>query len=202
MKWIVVRLLIWLAILGCMEYLFFNFDSYIPGFAFLLGTNIIYVIILQIKMFIGLFRKNQKPGLKRIFNLSSMHHLFWTFSVFFTLLFYFGIPYLEPVLWDAGLELLNVFPALEYHESFAKDFLLGVNATYLIFLILRLLTSFFRKNVKTDEQQPQEKVTEPKFRYEEPKYCPSCKAVLESGDRFCPQCGSNIFDHASGGRAV
>lgn len=202
MKWTVIRLVIWIAIIGCTEYLFFNFDSYILGFTFLLGTNILYIFILQVKMFVDLFGKNKKSGLRRIFNLNNLHHLFWAFFVILTLLLFFGFPYLKPALLDYGLDLVELFPGLEYHKNAAKDFLLVVNVVYLVFLILRLLAVVFLKNEKSNEQQPQEKVTELERQYEEPEYCPSCKAVLEPGDCFCPQCGSNILDHASGGRAV
>ena len=200
MKWRVIRLVIWGIILGVTEYLFFYPNNYISGFYFLLGANIAYVIFLQIKRVVDLFRKDQKSFFRKIFNLSALEHLFWTFVVFLTILLAYGFPYIDDALLGVDIDLIAIFPALQYYESVAKDFLLYVNAGYFLLLLIIIFVRIVFKNSKHEKQDPPEISKKTDYNTQkQPSHCSSCKAALEPEDRFCPMCGSKILNSVNGG---
>ncbi len=200
MKWRVIRLVIWGIILGVTEYLYFNPDLSYLGFYFLLGTNIVYVIFLQIKRFVDLFRKNQKSFFKKMFSLSALEHLFWTFIVFLTILLAFGFPYIDDAFLGVDIDLIAIFPGLEYYESVANDFLLYVNAGYFLLLLIIIFSGIVLKDKKHEKPEQHDNLKETvQNPQKQPSHCSSCKAALEPGDRFCPMCGSKIFFSVNGG---
>ncbi|MBN2419108.1 MAG: zinc ribbon domain-containing protein [Deltaproteobacteria bacterium] len=203
MKWIVIRLAIWGIILVLSIFTALEFDDDVIGFYFLLGANTAYVMFLQVKRFADLFYRDHRPFIRRIFNLAALEHIFWTFVVFLTILLFFGFPYIDSILFDSGIDLLNIFPPLERYKLIAIVFLLSVNTVYMLFLLTRIIVRIIRSIARHDKQELPGHAAEADFPLEnKPLQCLSCAAELEPEDRFCPMCGSKISSSVIGGKAT
>jgi hypothetical protein len=213
MKATVIRLIIWGVVLGGTQYLYFNSDEYVMGFLFLLGTNILYVVFLQIQLAASLFKK-RPPGEPRWKPwLEKLHHLFWTSSVFLALTLF--LLYADPYyMWDltnnlTGMSLRDMIDLFGDPDdvpyglkSAGNNLLLAVNAGYFLFLLGKLMWLLNRKTPPVPDTGPSPQTppykpagpdnAPPKTvtpESEPPGMKPSGPASPAKAPNFCSECG-------------
>jgi hypothetical protein len=216
MKATVIRLIIWGVVLGATQYLYFNSDNYVIGFLFLLGTNILYVVFLQIQLAARLFKK-RPPGEPRWKPwLAKLHHLFWASSVILALTLF--LLYADPYyMWDltnnlTGMRLRDMIDLFGDPDdvpyglkSAGNTLLLAVNAGYFLFLLGKLMWLLNRKTPPVPDtgplpQTPSSRPAGPDTaplkavtpESEPPKMKPSGPASPQKAPNFCSACGGPL----------